>query len=136
MAFRHGKLTSFTITDSGTVVRDISTYLKDIQFPRTADTPETTAFQSGAKSYVVGLPGASINVTGMFDLVVDGYLNGILGLDAGTAFVYGPEGTNTGRRKFTGTALCSAYQMTASVADVIGFTATFQITGPVTVTVF
>lgn len=134
--FRHGKFTVFKITDSGSTLRDISNVLKEVNFPRQADTAETTAFGSTVKTYVIGIPGATFNVSGMFDLTVDGYLSGIYGQEASVPFEYGPEGSTTGRRKYTGNCYLTNYQLTGSVSDMVGFTADFQITGAITQTVY
>lgn len=134
--FRHGKLTVFKITDAAATLRDISDVLREVSFPRQADTAETTAFLSTVKTYVIGIPGASFNCSGMFDLTVDGYLNGIYGMEAARAFEYGPEGSATGRRKFTGSAYLTNYQISGSVSDMVSFTCDWQITGAITATVW
>jgi hypothetical protein len=132
--FRHGKNTYFAIEDSGDVSRDISTVLRDVSLGRQIDTAETTAFQSTNKSYVIGIPGSSFNVSGMFDLTVDGYFMGIMGLEDARAFIYRPEGNTSGRREITGSAYLSSYNISGSVSDMVSFTADFTVTGAVTVT--
>ena len=133
---RHGKITALKITDSGGTLRDISTSLREVNFPREADTAETSAFGTTDKTYVVGLVGSSLTCSGMFDATVDGYLNGIRGLDIGGAytgvFQYGPEGTTTGRVRYNGVALCTNYSLTNSISDMVGMSVNFQITGAVT----
>jgi len=134
--FRHGKSTVLKITDSGGTLRDVSNVLRDVNFPREADTAETSAFGTTDKTYVVGLVGSSLTCSGMFDATVDGYLNGIRGLDIGGsytgAFEYGPEGSISTRIKYTGFALCINYSITNGIGDMVGITANFQITGAVT----
>ena len=134
--FRHGKATDFQIQDSAGTLRAIGNVIKDISMPRQLDSPETTAFGNLAKTFVIGLPGATFSITGMFDLTVDGYLNGILGFDTARNFVYGPEGTTVTRRKFTGACFLTDYSLSGSVADVVGFTASFQISDVITATVY
>lgn len=134
--FRHGKNTALQINDSGGTNRDISNTLREVNFPREADTAETSAFGTFDKTYVVGLVGSSLNCSGMFDATVDGYLNGIRGLDIGApytgVFFYGPEGLVSGRVRYTGVALCISYSLTNGINDMVGYTANFQITGAVT----
>lgn len=134
--FRHGKNTFFSITDSGDVVRDISNALRDISFPRQADTAETTAFGSTVKTYVIGIPGASFSISGMFDATNDGYLQGIYGLEAARAFVYGPEGSVATRIKFTGSCFLTNYQIQGTVNDMVSASCEFQVTGAITRTTF
>jgi molybdopterin biosynthesis enzyme len=134
--FRHGKNTFFSITDSGSAVRNISDVLKDVSLSRQIDTAETTAFTSTNKSFVIGIPGSSFSCSGMFDLTVDGYLNGIMGLEDARAFVYGPEGNTATRRRVSGSCYLTNLSYSGSVSDMVSFTADFQVTGPVTVDVF
>ncbi len=130
--FSHGRNAVFTIEDSGDVVRDISDALKDISFPATVDTPEATAFKSTAKTYVVGLVDYRISASGFFDQTYAGYLYGILGFATPRAFEYGPEGDTTGEPKYTGTAILTSFQTSASVTDVVAASLEFQISGAVT----
>src|SRR5436189_231694 len=130
--FRHGKNTVFKITDSGGSLRDISNVLREVGFPRQADTAETTAFGSTVKTYVLGIVGATFSVSGMFDATVDGYLNGIYGMEAARAFEYGPEGSTAGYTKYTGSAFLTNYQESGSVSDMVSFSAEFQVSGAIT----
>jgi hypothetical protein len=138
--FRHGKLTNFQINDIGGNNRDISNVARECNLIRDADTAETSAFGTQDKTFVVGLVGRTFDVSGMFDATVDGYLNGILGQDIAApytgVFIYGPEGSATGRVKYTGAALCIAYNDNNVVNDMASFTASFQVTGAVTRGVF
>ena len=131
--FRHGKNTYFAIDDSGATLRDISNVLRDQSLSRQIDTAETTAFLSTNKTYVIGIPGSSFNVSGMFDLTVDGYLNGIMGLETAVDFEYGPEGNTASRRKVSGQCYLTSLSYSGSVSDMVSFTADFMVTGAVTV---
>lgn len=134
MAFRHGKNSSFKVDNSGGTLTDISAYLTDVSLPRSIETAETTTFgvTGGAKTYVVGLNDSTISISGRFDSTVDAHLVGILGQEASVSFEYGPEGTTSTRVKFTGECYLTAYEVSAPVGDVVAFTASFQVTGPVT----
>lgn len=131
MAFSHGKNAHFTIDDSGGIPRDISAYCNSIDFPRTADTAETSTFGNTSKTYVVGLVDATISIEGAIDPTGDGYLAGILGTAAGD-FVYGPNGSTAGYIKYSGTCICTAYSVGSPIGDKVGFTASFQVSGDVT----
>lgn len=132
MTFRHGRNTFFSITDSGDTARDISTSLKDVSFPVTLDTPETTAFGSSVKTYVVGIKDGRFSCSGMFDATVDGYLAGIYGLETPRSFVYGPEGSTTGRVKYSGSVILTSYNISGSVSDMVAASLEFQVTGDIT----
>jgi hypothetical protein len=134
--FRHGRNTYFAIQDSGGTIRDISNCCREVGFPRQSDTADTTAFGSTVKTYVIGIIGASFNVSGMYDATADGYLSGIYGMEASRDFEYGPEGSTSTRVKFTGDVFLTNYQISGSVNDMVAFSADFQITGAITRTTF
>jgi hypothetical protein len=129
--FRHGKNTSFKITDSGTTLRDISDTLNSVSFPRDAEVVETTSFGSNDRTYIVGFKNGTFSVEGTYDATVDGYLAGILGADE-KAFEYGPEGTAAGRIRYTGNAILTSLEVNGTIGDAVGYTAGFQISGAVT----
>ena len=131
MAFVHGKSAHFEIADSGDASRDISAYCDTVDFPRTADTAETSTFGSTSKSYLAGLKDATISISGIWDPTVDGYLDGIVGLDS-QAFIYGPAGNTAGNIKYSGNCICTAYNPPADLSKANTFSASFQITGDVT----
>lgn len=134
MAFGHGSKGVFKITDSGAALRDISSFVTNVQFPHEADVAEVSVLGNVAKQFVVGLKNGTFSVDGNYDVTVDGYLIGILGLagSPGQAFEYDPAGTGTGMPKYTGNAILTAYNISTSVSDAQKWTATFQITGDVT----
>lgn len=130
--FSHGRNTVFKIESAANVVTDISNVCKEVNFPREVDTPETTAFGSTTRSYVVGFINATFSVSGMFDATVDALLNGILGFATARQFEYGPIGSTTTNPKYTGTCFITNYTETGSVTDMVGFSADFQVSGAVT----
>jgi hypothetical protein len=138
MAFVHGKSATFKLDDSAGTLRDLSTYVMDIGFPRSIETAETTTFQAtgSAKTFITGLTDASISVSGLFDSVADAYLAGVLGQTATLTFEYGPAGSTAGNIKYTGECIMTSYEVSASVGDSVQASADFQVTGAVTRTTF
>lgn len=134
--FRHGKNTVFKFGTSGTPATpvDYSTSMDEVGFPRSVDTGETTTFgvTGSAKTYVVGLVDGTISFSGKFDATTDAGIAGILGFDTPVSFEYGPEGSTTGRVKYSGSAILTSYEVTGQVGDVVSAKGEFQITGPVT----
>jgi hypothetical protein len=59
-------------------------------------------------------------------------MNAILGQEATSSFQIGPEGTTSGNRKYTGECFLTNY-VEQIVLGVNKFTASFQVTGQVTV---
>ena len=132
MAFSHGKNTVFKIDDSIGTLRDISTYLEDVDFPQPVETSETTTFGNTSKTFITGVKSSTISISGNFDPVADGYLSGILGMANTASFEYGPQGSTVGNIKYTGECICTAYNVKGAIGGAVKFTASFQVSGAVT----
>lgn len=136
MAFVHGKNSVFKVDDSGGVLRDISAFCEDVDFPQPVDTAEVSTFGVTSKTFVAGLKAATINVSGSFDATVDAYLAGILGNVNTSTFEYGPEGSTSGKIKYTGECWCTNYSVKSGIGGAVKFSASFQVTGNVTRTTY
>jgi hypothetical protein len=127
----------FSVEDSaGSTLRNLTTYITDVEFPRSQEVAETTTKGQAAKTYVQGHTDATITVNGRYDSTAstgpDVVLAGLVG-DAGTVgFEFGPEGNANGATKYSGEAILTSYSISSPLSDVVGFTAEFQITGAVT----
>jgi hypothetical protein len=149
--FHHGRSTVFKISDMTSTLVDISSTLREVSFPITIDSPETTAFGSSFKSYVVGIKDGRFSCSGMYDTTAttgtDAVLSAIFGqqfpssganqngaVSIGFAFEYLPAGTPVGPTKprYTGYVHLVNYQVQGSVADMVAFSADFQVTSAVT----
>lgn len=131
--FSHGKDAVFKITDSGSTLRDISTVLSSVSLSREADTAETSALGTTAKTYIPGLTDATISIEGMADVTTSGYLEGVLGLSK--AFEFYPAGTAVGQVKYSGSAILTSFESAAEIGGAVTVSGEFQVTGAVTRTV-
>lgn len=135
MAAVHGSKASLKIADSGATLRDFSAYLTQAGLPREADTAEVTTLGATNKAYIPGLKDGTIPLEGPFDVTIDGYLDGILGLSARN-FEYCPQGAGVATTpKYAGTCILTSYEVTTPVDDAGTFTAEAQLTGTVTRTI-
>jgi hypothetical protein len=125
----HGSKATFTVQDSGGTVRDLTGFLDTEGLARSADTAEVTTGGSTSKKYIPGLKDATIPVEGPWDVTVDGYLNGILGMERN--FVYRPAGAGTGLPEYTGAGILTSYEPETSVDDAGRISGEFQVTGDV-----
>lgn len=136
----HGKNTVFKVDDSGGTLRDISAYCDNVDFPRDQSSGESTGFQptGGSRTYEVGLNGATISVAGKWHATPDGYLAGLLNPTAGatSSFEYGPDGSSSGKIKYTGECFLTQYQESSPFDGVTTFSAQFQVNGVVTRTTY
>lgn len=135
MPFVKGAVAQFTVQDAGGTVRDLSTFIKDIDFPRKSDQADTTTFGATAHTKLNLLLDGSIKISGPWDPTAstgpDAVLSGILG-GVGRNFVYGPAGSTTGNIRYTGSAICTDYNVKQSVTGLVEWSATLEISGPVT----
>ena len=132
MAFTHGKDSVFKLDNSGGSLTDISAYINSVDFPETADVAETTVLGNGNKTYIVGLKDATLSIAGLWDSTIDGILGAVVGQAATLSFEYSPEGTGSGKIKYTGEAILTSYAQSSPVGDVVGYSADFQVSGAVT----
>lgn len=140
----HGKKAFFALADAaapGTVTEateptdgvggggdNITDWLYEIGFPRSADEVEVTTFgPEEYKAFISGFKDATINLSGRWDAIIDGRMSGILGLDGGVGFVFGPEGNAVGKVRYSGSVVCTSFEMSPSVGDVQNWTSTLRI---------
>ena len=132
MAFVHGKDSDFRIDNSSGSLTDISGYVNNVDFPVTADTSETTVLGADNKTYIAGLKDATISVAGLWDATLDAILGVVVGQSATLSFQFSPEGTASGKIKYTGEVICNNYAVGSPVGDAVGWSADLQVSGAVT----
>lgn len=141
MAQSHGKDSYFSVEDSaGATLRNLTTYITDVTETLSQDVAETTTKGQTPKTYVQGHTSATISISGRWDNTAstgpDVVLRSLIG-DTGTVgFEFGPEGNTAADIKYSGECICTSYEISSPLADVVGFTADFQVTGAVTVGAF
>jgi hypothetical protein len=126
----------FGSNGSATTEVDRSTYVRSVDFPREQDVLDTTPFGVTARTYAVGLMDNKMTVEFFWDTTIDTHLNALLGYTTAVEFIYGPDGTTSGRPKFTGTVFCKSVSEPTTVGEVKMFTCEFQSTGTLTRTTY
>lgn len=132
MAFVHGKDSVFKLDNSGGSLTDISAYVNNVDFPETADVAESSVLGSSSKQYLVGLKDSTLGLTGFFDATADAIFGAVLGQSATLSFEYSPEGTSSGKVKYTGECILTNYALSSPVGDVVAYSADLQVSGAVT----
>lgn len=117
---------------SATTEVDRSTYVKSVDFQRMFDILDATPFGVTARAYVGGLMDATFSVTYFWDTTIDTHMQALMGYTTAVEFIYGPDGTTSGRPKFTGTVFAKSISAPTSVGEVKEFTVEFQSTGTLT----
>lgn len=141
MAAAHGKDSVFLIEDSAaTTLRDISIYVKTLEFKRSVDANDTTTKGSEGRTYRPGLTDGEISLTGLWDDTASTgsrtVLASLVGIEVTVGFEWGPEGSATGALKESGECVLTQYDESSPVDDMVAFTATLKISGNVTVGTF
>lgn len=137
MTSTHGKNTYFAVKDSGgATLRNISANLNSVDFNRNPDVHEDTTYGQTGKTKKGGLTDGQINLAGFWDKTAligsETVLESLVGLFDPVDFEYGPEGNAVGKFKKSGKCVLSAYNVSSPVGDLVGFTATLDISGAVT----
>jgi len=131
MAFVHGKNTRVKIDDSGGSLQDLSAYINSSNLQRMVELLETTCFSATSKTYIGGFPDAKFPVGGFWDATLDAHMEGILGKETVSVELY-PEGTATGKVKYTFEAILISYEATMGSNAATAWTGELQVTGAVT----
>lgn len=129
MAFFHGRLATFTLNSV-----NLSAFMNTIDFDMSVDSHETTTYGKSAKTYISGLKDTTITIGGLDDeaaSAVGATLTGLLG-GAPVTFEYGPEGSTTGKAKYSGSCIVTSFTKSTPVGDVASWSADLQVTDVVT----
>lgn len=134
MPFVAARVSNFKLDNAAGTLTDISAYVDSVGgIANTTDMLETTTFGSTSKSYIGGLRnGDTISVSGKWDSPLNTQITGLLGATNTSTFEYSPAGTAAGTPKVSGECLVASYEVSSSVADLVTFTVSLQITGNVT----
>ena len=127
MAFIHGK--SAVVLHG---IYDLSAYLNDGSVSTMAETAETTAFGSSAKTYITGLKDGTITASGMFDGVagaIDEVLTASIGSDTNAPVSFFPTTSTIGNPVKLLQAKTTGYSVSSPVGDVVSVSYDAQADG-------
>jgi hypothetical protein len=114
---------------------NITIYTDQASLDKMIETAETTAFSNDDKTFIAGLRDSTLSIGGYWDSALDGFA---ANWDDG-AFVpciVGPNGSVTGRVRYTLNALITNYAVDAPVGARVSWSASLQRTGATTRDVF
>lgn len=130
MALVHGK--NAYVSLSSTLLPGVD----NVAFNRSADSHDTTTLGKNSHTFQGGLLTGQVTLSGTYDDGVAGpraIIRPLIGLTA--TMVHRPAGTGTGRPSDSVSVLVQAYEETEAVADMVKWSATFQMTDDITTTV-
>lgn len=132
----HGKDLYFAIDDTGSTIRNLSTYLTNCELGRAADLAENSTVGNEAKTYEKGLYGWTIKLAGKYDKTATSgpavVLQALVDWDSATDIEWGPGGNAAGELKRTGTAFVVGYVETGPIGGIVTFTADLTGSGALT----
>ena len=136
MAFKHGRLAEVTVA-----TKALSLFVDTADIDINIDTAETTVFTNTYKTYLAGLAGATLTLSGSWDPTVTtgpaSVLFAQIALNqAGTvtAVIFYPAGNNAGQgTSHTFNALLSNYKESSKTTDKVSFSCSLLVTGVDTV---
>lgn len=134
MAFSHGKVAVVKIGDATNTLVDISPITNTCDIPRSVATGETTHFGDTAKEFIAGLEDGTVSIAGLFDSVLDATISAMVdsvanGTNANIKLEYGPQGSTTGKIKYSLNFVPTNYTITTPVGGVSTFKLDGQRTG-------
>lgn len=136
--FKHGKGAVFYFATGGSSASaiNLSSGTDTTDLERSVDKAEVTTYGDNDKVYLAGLRDATIKYSGPFSSTHAKKIEAMLGNSTGGYFVFGPEGTASGARKYKGACIIESYKVGAPVGDRVSIEAGFQCSGAITSTSF
>ena len=130
MAFVHGKTSAFGIGVVGATASSVTltSYENKVDWPRVAETADTTTFGKNDRTHIPGLKSGSVAVEGLWDAALDAIYDPKVGTII--SIFYAPAGSGTAG--YYADAILTEYNPPSEVGAAVKFTAKFLVTGPVT----
>lgn len=130
MAKLHGKRTVVKVDGS-----DISQYTDSSEIPRTKDSHDTTTYGNNSHRKSGGLLDGTFTCSGTYDTTAvtgpSAVLRPALESEDPVEIIHQPEGAGTGKPQDKFNAVCTKFTTTHPVADMVKWTAEFEIDGDV-----
>lgn len=132
MAFGAGRNGVFKVDDGAAGLQDVSAYTTSVQLQTAQGTYDSTVLGLTSKTFLNGLAEWSLQVEGLYDATVDGYLAGVDSVSRSIELF--PAGTPVGatKPKYSGETLKTSYQTSDPVDGIVTWSLTLQGTGALT----
>lgn len=141
MAFRAGTTTFIMLDGVNGAGTNVSRYADNFQWPQSVDTLDVSAFGTAAKAYINGLTdGDTVTISGPYDAPMFSLLTGVKAAQsAGSStctILWGPGGSVASEARISAEAWVTQVSLSSSVGGRVDLSASLQVTGAVTNTVF
>lgn len=133
MSKGHGKDQYLAIDDTGAILRNLSTFIDNADFDRSVDLADATTVGAESKTFLPGLDGAGLEVSGKYDDTAvsgpDVVLAALFVAKLPVDFEFGPFGNAVGKPKYSGLCYVERYRISAPLEGVIKFSVTLRVNG-------
>lgn len=128
MGFVHGKNTAISVA-----TKDLSAFTDSSEIKRSADDHDVTTYGNDAHVYAGGLTDGTFSMSGTYDSTATTGPRAVLNPLLGTVVLIlrKPEGTGSGKAQDSFNGLLTGYVETNPVADMVKWSAEFNISGDV-----
>ena len=140
MAFKPGYLGDFRLDNAAGSLTDISSYIDNVSNTQSSETLDVSALGTAFKSYIVGVHDGSFSISGPYDKTVWTHMTALrAAFTAGTtsaSFSWAPGGSVSGEAVMTGECILTDLTHSGAVGGRAEWSASLQISGAVTNTVY
>ena len=139
MSFTAGRSAIFKLDNAAGTLVDLSPFMTSADLDRTVDLLSVTVLGDTAKKTIPGLQDGTIPLSGHYDsgaAAIDAHLSGIFAHANAQTYEAGPEGSTSGKVKYTGECRLQSYKVSMPHDGVVDWSATLQLDGAATKTTF
>lgn len=135
-SFRAGKNSFLSITSATGGTVNLSSGLDDVSLSRSVADLVVTTFGDSDHVRIAGLRDGSISFSGHYASTYEEKLTALLGHSTTTSWIYGPESTSNTRRKLSGAAILTSFDIGGSADGKVNMSGSLALSGAVTATTF
>ena len=132
MAKSHSRKATFHLDNAAGSLIDITAYCDGANLSDQVASDQVTVLGQNAHTYLEGLAGTTVQLSGPLDGVLYTQLAAIRQSDATRSIQYRPFGAGVGLPQITAESYLSAFSINAAVGGPVTFSATLTCTGAVT----
>lgn len=137
MPFRAGTTSYFALGNTAGALQNLTPYSDNLSFPQSVVTLDVSVMGTQAKAFIVGLTdGDTYTMSGPYDPTVVGQLGSLKTAGSLTPFLFGPGGSVASQFRQAGSVYVAGLTVNSTVAGRVEYSASFQVTGAVTLNTF
>lgn len=141
MAFRPGHRSFFALDTAAGSLTNVSGYIDTVDAPQSVEMLEVSVLGTTSKAFIPGLTdGDTISISGPYDAAIHTQLTALKAAQAAgsstATFLYGPGGSVASQASISAECYIASYAPPTSVGGRAEWSASLQVTGAVTNTVF